>query len=93
MLFFAKALCHLWSSKKRASARCTVFYNGFSTPKLPEVDAVLFFASVLNLLPLPPVRLGPDAGPACPPGKPSTRVAGVRFVPKTRVLYESGNVF
>ena len=42
VLFFARVLCHLWSSKKRASARCTVFYNGFCTPKAPEVDAIPF---------------------------------------------------
>ena len=97
MLFFARVLCHLWSSKKRASARCTVFYNGFCTPKVPEVGAVLFFASVLKRLPVPPAlapaRLAAGLCRREVDGKPSTRVAGVRFVSKTRVLFESGNVF
>ena len=104
VLFFAMVLCHSWSSKKRASARCTVFYNGFCTPKAPKVDAVLFFETVLNRLPLPSarlasglrptcVRLVSDFDPACVAGKLCTRVAAVRFVSKTGVLYESGNVF
>ena len=65
VLFFATALRHLWSTRKRASARCTVFYNGFCTPKAPKVDAVLFFATVLNRLPLPPARLASGLRPAC----------------------------
>ena len=108
VLFFATVLRHLWSTRKRASARCTVFYNGFCTPRAPKVDAVLFFATVLNRLPLPPARLASDLRPTCVrlvsglcptcvrlcvAGKLCTRVAGVRFVSKTRVLYESGNVF
>ncbi len=45
VLFFARVLFDLWVGKKTASARCTVFYNGFRTPKVPEVEvgAVLFF--------------------------------------------------
>ena len=57
VLFFATALRHLWSTRKRASARCIVFYNVFCTPRAPKVDAVLFFANALNLLALPPARL------------------------------------
>ena len=99
VLFFVRVLQRQeaqMEGEEAAGARCTVFCNGFCTPKAPEVDAILFFTSALNRLPLPPARLGPAAGP--PParlvvnGKPSTRVAGVRFVPKTKVLYESGNV-
>ncbi len=63
VLFFATVLDHLWSTRKRASARCAVFYNGFCTPRAPKVDAVLFFASVLNRLPLPPARLVSDLCP------------------------------
>ena len=63
VLLFARVLCDLWLGKKAASARCAVFYHGFCTPKAPEVDAILFFTSILNHLPLPPARLAPDAGP------------------------------
>ena len=65
VLFFATVLRHLLSTRKRASARCAVFYNGFCTPKAPKVDAVLFFASVLNRLPLPPARLASGLCPTC----------------------------
>ena len=97
VLFFATVLRHLLSTRKRASARCTVFYKGFCTPEAAKVDAILFFARALNLLPLPPasglLRLVTDFDPAVIAGKLDTRVAGVRFVSKTRVLYERGNVF
>ena len=56
VLLFARVLCDLWLGKKAASARCAVFYHGFCTPKAPEVDAVLLFASILNHLPLPPAH-------------------------------------
>ena len=84
---------------EQEEGKCTLycFYNGFCTPKAPEVDAVLFFTSILKRLPLPPAptwtRLGPGLDLACVAGKLSSRVAGVRFVSKKKVLYESGNVF
>ena len=97
VLFFATVLRHLVSTRKRASARCAVFYKGFCTPDAAKVDAVLFFARVLNRLPLPPasdlLRLASGLRPALLPGKLCARVAGVRFVSKTRVSHESGNVF
>ena len=40
MLFCATALRRLLLARKRASARCAVFYNGFCTPKAAKVDAV-----------------------------------------------------
>ena len=86
--------------EKSGGARRTVFCKGFEAPRTPQVDAVLFFTMVfvpevdavlfftsilapLASLPLPPAAAEP----------PPARVAGVRFVSKTRVLYESGNVF
>ena len=69
----------------------------FAMVFVPEVGAILFFTSILNHLPLPPARRRPVADPAptrlVSPENPSSRVAGVRFVSKSRVLYESGNVF
>ena len=52
-----------WLGKDTASARCTVFYNVFCTPKVPEVGAVLFFASALKRLPLPLARRRPGWDP------------------------------
>ena len=41
------------------------FLSTFCPPKAPKMDAVLFFATALNRLPLPPARLASDLRPAC----------------------------
>ena len=64
MLLLARVLCDVQVGEKTTSARCAVFYNGFCTPKAPEVGAMLFFTSILNRLPLPPARRRPDLDPA-----------------------------
>ena len=65
--------------KKSGSARRAVFCNGFEPFATAAGPTCVRLASGLNRLALN--------------GKLEGRVAGVRFVPKTKVLYESGNVF